>query len=386
MGLENVVRFIVGLSASRGQELCRLFAVKQQKAILANYRQSVYSYELTLLQELCDDEFVKSSMAEVLINAPVITVSGDHDEVNNNGAEQLVDMLNPQQSRHFLAKAYGCEVKNLSGQVTMSRANDDESLICDSFVVRCLQKFHCTALKMGESMYVVHSEIPGDLLPMLTSCVSRYLEIRFCKLLPGGDVGGGDVADQTQPVAPKVEVMLWNVRNRRQLGDCYVRLPNVAQLGLWDCGDVDIGQLAQTFTQLWRLGVYRDNRLVYSDDWRPLHGMKELELYDCGEAKLCVLRQLCPQLTRLRIWGCQVSWPDVRSQWLSLRTLRLYNLDEVKLCQVAQLSPCLGELGIEGGSLYCWLCSFVWMTLPVSCSHCRHWSWSGHTWSREGGG
>ena len=348
MGLENVVRFTVGLSATHGQELCRLFVVKQQEVEYMDYRQSVYSYELTLLQELWDDDFVKSSMAEALINAPVITVSGKHDYVNNSGAEQLVDMLNPQQSRHFLAKAYGCEVKNLSGQVTISRANDDESFLCDSFVVRCLQKFHCTALKMGESMFVRYSDIPVDLLPMLTSGVSRSLSIQFCKLLPGGDVGGGDVADQTQPVAPKVQVELSNVRGRRQLGDCHVRLPNVWKLVLLYCGDVDIGQLAQTFTQLWRLEVSSGNRLVYSDDWRPLHGMKELVLSDCGEAKLCVLRQLCPQLTRLVIYGCQVSWPDVRSQWLSLRTLRLVDLDEVKLCQVAQLSPCLEELLIWG--------------------------------------
>ena len=358
MGLENVVRFIVGLSASHGQELCRLFVLKQQKVISENYRQSVYSYELTLLQELSADNFVKSSMAEALINAPVITVSGKHGHVNNSGAEQLVDMLNPQQSRHFLAKAYGCEVKNLSGQVTMSRANDDESFLCDSFVVRCLQKFHCTALKMGESMFVRYSDIPVDLLPMLTSGVSRSLSIRFCQPLPGGDVGGGDVADQTQPVAPKVQVELWYVRGRRQLGDCHVRLPNVGRLGLWDCGDVDIWQLAQTFTQLWGLEVNRGNRLVYSDDWRPLHGMKELWLSNCGEAKLCVLRQLCPQLTWLGIRGCQMSWPDVRSQWLSLRTLRLWHLDEVKLCQVAQLSPCLEQLQIRGEYLtaYCAVC------------------------------
>ena len=350
MGLENVVRFTVGLSATHGQELCRLFVVKQQEVQYMDYRQSVYSYELTLLQELSADNFVKSSMAEALINAPVITVSGKHYEVNNSGAEQLVDMLNPQQSRHFLAKAYGCEVKNLSGQVTMSRANDDESFLCDSFVVRCLQKFHCTALKMGERMTVRDSDIPVDLLPMLTSGVSRYLYIQDCKLLPGGDVGGGDVADQTQPVAPKVEVTLRNVRGRRQLGDCHVRLPNVGELELVECGDVDIWELTQTFTQLWRLEVHPGNRLVYSDDWRPLHGMKQLVLYFCGEAKLCVLRQLCPQLTGLGIQGCQVSWPDVRSQWLSLRTLWLEDLDEVKLCQVAQLSPCLKQLRIVGKS------------------------------------
>ena len=348
MGLENVVKFIVGLSATHEQKLCSLFVVKQQ-CVLTRVRntQSVYSYELQLLSE-CTADCVKSAMAEALINAPVITVSGDHDYVNNSGAEQLVDMLNPTQSRQFLAKAYGCEVKEnlISGQVTMSRAKDVRPFVCDSFVVRCLKKFQCTVLEMGEEMFLVHSRIPVDLLPLLTSGVSQYLEIRFCKLLPGGDVGRRDVADQTKSVAPKVTVKLWDVRV--QLGDCHSTAPNVGKVELWFCGDVDICGLSQTFTQLWRLDVESGSRLVYSDDWRPLHGMKELELSFCGEAKLCVLRQLCPQLTQLRIWGCQVSWPDVRSQWLSLRTLRLSLLDAVKLCQVAQLSPCLERLGIEG--------------------------------------
>ena len=351
MGLENVVRFIVGLSATHGhgQKLCSLFAIEQRRRTLDNHiMQSVYSYELQLLSE-CTADCVKSAMAEALVNAPVITVSGDRDHVNNSGAEQFVDMLTPQQSRQFLAKAYGCEVKeNLSGQVTMSRANGVPPFVCDSFVVRCLQKFRCTALEMGEEMYLEHSRLPVDLLPLLTSGVSRYLYIRDCKLLPGGDVGRRDVADQTEAVAPKVEVTLSNVSGRRHLGDCHWPAPNVGQLELWNCGDVDICGLSQTFTQLWRLKVYRGNRLVYSDDWRPLHGMKELALWNCdGEAKLCVLRQLCPQLTQLEIDGCQVSWPDVRSQWLSLRTLGLWDLDEVKLCQVAQLSPCLEELRIN---------------------------------------
>ena len=73
-----------------------------------------------------------------------------------------------------------------------------------------------------------------------------------------------------------------------------------------------------------------------------------------------MLRQLCPQLTELEISGCQVSWPDVRSQWLSLRTLKLWYLDEVKLCQVAQLSPCLEELRINED--YC--------IVPAGCAVC----------------
>ena len=351
MGLENVVRFIVGSSPTHGQELCSLFVIKQQSVLLGNTKQSVYSYELQLLRE-CTADCVKS-VAEALINAPVITVSDNSlNYDNNSGAEQLVnlvDMLNPKQSRQFLAKAYGCEVKeNLSGQVTMSRATDVQPFVCDGFVVRCLQKFQCTALEMGENMELVHSRLPVGLLPLLTSCVSECLSINDCELLPGGDVGRRNVADETKSVAPKVTVMLKKVRGRRQLGDCHCTAPNVGKLVLNYCGDVDICGLSQTFTQLWRLEVEAGNRLVYSADWRPLHGMKRLELEYCGEAKLCVLHQLCPQLTELGIKGCRVSWPDVRSQWLSLRRLELWLLNEVKLCQVAQLFPCLEWLMIQG--------------------------------------
>ena len=352
MGLDNVVKFIVGLSATHGQKLCSLFVIKQQcvNFNFASLTQSVYSYELQLLSE-CTADCVKSAMADALINAPVITVSGDHGYVNNSLAEQLVAMSNPEQSRQFLAKAYGCELKkNLSGQVTMSmsRANDDQIFLCDSFVVRCLQKFQCTALEMGEVMCLARSRIPVDLLPLLTSGVSRYLYIEDCKLLPGDDAGRRNVADQTKSVAPKVEVALWNVRGRQPLGDCHGTAPNVWELELVDCGDVDICGLSQTFTQLGGLGVYYGNRLVYSDDWRPLHRMKRLRLSGCGEAKLCVLRQLCPQLTWIEIRRCQVLWPDVRSQWLSLRKVTLSELDEVKLYQVTQLSPCLEALDICG--------------------------------------
>ena len=94
MGLENVVRFIVGLSATHGQELCSLFIIKQQSVGL-NTKQSVYSYELQLLSE-CTADCVKS-VAEALINAPVMTVSdsGLHDYVNNSGAERLVGHVEP---------------------------------------------------------------------------------------------------------------------------------------------------------------------------------------------------------------------------------------------------------------------------------------------------
>ena len=91
-------------------------------------------------------------------------------------AEQLVDMF-PEQTHQFLAKAYDCVVRyNSSGQMIMSRSNPDsyKSFVCDSYFVRCLQKFHCTALEMGREMLVVHSDIPVDLLSMLISGVGNY--------------------------------------------------------------------------------------------------------------------------------------------------------------------------------------------------------------------
>ena len=50
--------------------------------------------------------------------------------------------------------------------------NSDKPCFCDSYVVGCLQKLHCTELDMGREMTVVHSEIPVDLLPTLHVRVS----------------------------------------------------------------------------------------------------------------------------------------------------------------------------------------------------------------------
>ena len=71
MGLENVIRFVVGLLPGAGRDLCSLFVIKQQKVTVANkhVHQSVYHYELELLQE-CTDDSVRSFMVDALLNAP----------------------------------------------------------------------------------------------------------------------------------------------------------------------------------------------------------------------------------------------------------------------------------------------------------------------------
>ena len=180
LGLENITRFIVGLSPNVAQQLHSLFVIKQQKIRESGY-QSVYSYQLQLLQE----SEVKSAMAEALCNAPAIAVSGSRGYVKHSGADQLLDVFTVEQSHQFLAKAYDCVINSSSeGDVTMCRMNSDRDkcLVCDSYIVRCLLKFNCTALEVCEDMWVHDCDISVDLLTLLTSAASEKLSIDDCRL------------------------------------------------------------------------------------------------------------------------------------------------------------------------------------------------------------
>ena len=187
LGLENITRFVVGLSPDIAQQLHTLFVIKQQSTC-SDYYRPVYSYELQLLWE-CE---VKSAMAEALSNAPVITVSDNHYDyyyayVYHGEADQLLDVFTVEQSHQFLAKAYDCEIKSNSVRgATMCRKNTDRDkrFVCDSYVLCCLQKFRCTALEMGEEMEVRRAgDVSVDLLTLLTAAVSEKLSILRCRLL-----------------------------------------------------------------------------------------------------------------------------------------------------------------------------------------------------------
>ena len=205
LGLENVIKFVVGLSPQVGRELCRLFVIKQQH-MWNDFHQSVYSYELELLQE-CTDNSVKSVMAEALLNAPLITVSGRHFHViNNSGAEQLLNLFSVVQSRQFLSRAYDCVEMNLADQKTMCRYNTEtgKSYICDSYVVSYLQQLHCTAVKMGKTMAVTNTELPVDSLPLLISGVSEELFIHDCTVRGGESGEHLRKLQQSTPTLPKI--------------------------------------------------------------------------------------------------------------------------------------------------------------------------------------
>ena len=209
--LKNVTRFVVGLSPDVAQQLHSLFVITQQKIGSSGYCQSDYSYQLQLLQE----SEVKRAMAEALCNAPVITLSRRHHQVKHNGADQLLDVFTVDQSHQFLAKAYDCEIKSNSvRRVTMCRTNTDrdKKFLCDSYVVRCLQKFCCTALEMGEEMWVVDTDITVHLLIMLISAVSDELSIVGCRLLCAES--GEHIQRLLQPMpAPTLRQIYMDLRN-----------------------------------------------------------------------------------------------------------------------------------------------------------------------------
>ena len=368
MGLENVIKFVVGLSPateSQVNQLCTLCVIERKKVndpfhvtatgLLLNFLRTVSSYEIELLRE-CDSDSAKLRiLTEALINAPVITVSPTRIFVGQRGAE-LLGYFTEEQSREFLRKVYGCVLKpNPVGGVTMCRNNThgDEGFHCDDYVVGFLQKFPCTALEVGR-VVAVDTNIPVDLLPLLTSGVSEVLYIESCILLCGRNNAGrcDTVSVKTQSASPTltVHVKLANVSGLRQLRECDVTLPTVRGLSLTGCRDVDICQLSCTFTQLRQLEVDLFNcTLVYGADFRSLHGMRALNLTNC-EVKLREWKQLCPQLTVLsieRFNGCYspLSWADV-GQWQSLQTLSLAGCGTVSLCQCRQQCPNLRHLQI----------------------------------------
>ena len=285
-----------------------------------------------------------------------------------------------QLDHQFLAKAYDCVVKEkVSGQITMSwkKTNSDKPFVCDSYVVGCLKKYRCTALDMGRGMMAVHSDIPVHLLPMLASGISEKLHISHCTLVCGrNNVNRHNLVKEMQSASPTVCVDLRNVRGTQQLKDCDVKLPNVRELWLGECGEVNIFQLSHTFTQLCELEVVLHSSLVYTNsaDFRPLNGMRKLRLWTCGKVKLREWTQLCPHLTDLvEIKCCQMSWDGVTAgslyQWRSLQVLSLSDCGEVRPCRLRQLCPALKELdiancevcaddvswdGVTAGSLYQW--------------------------------
>ena len=208
LGLENITRFVVGLSPDVAQQLHSLFVIKQQKIWDSGY-QTVYSYQLQLLHE----SEVKSGMAEALCNAPVISVSGEHECVRHSGADQLLDVFTVEQSHQFLAKAYDCVINSNSvNDVTMCRINTDRGkcLVCDSYVMRCLLKFRCTALEVCEHMWVQDNDISVELLTLLTSAVNEKMSIEDCRLLCAGSGEYIDRLLQSMPAPTLREIDIYN--------------------------------------------------------------------------------------------------------------------------------------------------------------------------------
>ena len=285
LGLENVIMFMCGLLPSCVRELVSLFVIRQQEVQYGYatprpvYIQPLYSYELGLLQE-CANGDIKQEIAHALFNAAVINLSRQNalvkDRPNRVQQSGLLRIFTDHQCKTFLEKIYGRELKvGTDGCLTMSVTNRngegcpsvprqrptagvirrtvrtiarrlrgkspprDKVFFCDSYVVGCLQMYDCTALDIVSEMtlLVVHSDIPVDVLPMLTSGVCRQVDITHCTLLCGrNNVERCDVVNKMQTASPRVRVELMDVRGLRQLKDYDITLPNVGQLcanGLW---------------------------------------------------------------------------------------------------------------------------------------------------------
>ena len=289
--LENITKFAVGLSVDVIQQLHCLFVIKQQNILYSGCCQSVYTYQLQLLQE----SEVKSATAEALCNATVITGSGYHRYEEHSRPDQLLDVFTVEQSHQFLAKAYDCEIKSNSAfDVTMCRKNtdSDKNFVCDSYVVRCLQKFRCTALEMGEKMCVTDSDISVDLLTLLISAVREYLYIHGCRLLCAES--GQHIHTLLQAMsAPTLREIFVGLRGC-ELSVNILRLLISAvseKLSIWDCRLL----CAESREHIQRLLQPM-----------PAPTLREIQIGNC-ELSVDALRLLISSVSKkLFTWGCRL--------------------------------------------------------------------------------
>ena len=318
LGLENVIRFLVGLSPSAGQQLSSLFVIKQRKTCNGFY-QSVYSYELDLLQE-CTNDGVKSAIAEALLNAPVVSLPGEFDYVTNEGSA-LLDVLPDDKCKRFLEKAYNCSLnEDVDRRVTLCRCDSERHILCDGFLLGCLSRFGVTCLQMGDKIEVQRSEVSVGHLPLLTLGATEFILMESCTLLTGRNCLRGSSAHLDSK--PGLIIDLGRIKGLHLLKDCSIKLPRVSKLWLTNCGDVDICALSLTYTKLSTLRVNGGNRLIYGQAFCPWQTLVNLRLWECP-VKLMALTELCPCLVALAIWRCRVSADGANCQWQTLETLKM---------------------------------------------------------------
>lgn len=195
LGLDNVVRFLVGIMPAAAKQVSSMFVIGQSKvkfSPLAGVHgikqrkdttslgcwQSLLDYELELLEE-CNDDRMKSVITAALLTAPVVKYTQKRDMVANSGSHHLLSHFTSEQCQLFLNKAYNCKLSVQEGRTTLCPIRNDNYFVNDNYVVGIVYLFSCS-IEM-EAFIFVHSQLPVHMIAQNMTGVGK-LSLLECSL------------------------------------------------------------------------------------------------------------------------------------------------------------------------------------------------------------
>ena len=327
--LENVIKFVVGLSPVMTTQLCKLLVISQHQVTFNIYNVCDMSYEITLLNE-CNDDSTKSAIATALLHAPVCDGPRTSSDPNNKGSDQLLQYFSEEECLSFLKKTYGCHLVNRDKSPTLFWIKKGTRYVWDDFAVRCVEKYNYSV--QMKWLRIIDCTLPVGLLSHNMAGVET-LVLNYCML--HGTVADNTHRDETVGITSdgashtqtgQCTLGLVNMKGLQFLSD--VTLPGIGTLYV-DCHqDIDLDVLSHTCTEVSHLNFLNIKSVTISTaiGCRMWDKLKQVLVADSGVVDLGVLARVCGQLGDLVITDCKrvlVDTDESVTRWPSVSRLVL---------------------------------------------------------------
>lgn len=328
--LENVLKFLVGLSPNIADQVSSLFVIKQAK--YGPYYKVVLRYELSLLKE-CDTENTRTRLAAKLVDAPLLTIDEtllhvEHDVL----ADFFFPYLCHEQHVTFLKKAYNYELQINPDQSTVLRRNSGEGgdrlVVLDNYVIALVYHYDCDIQLNQVSIEIDCCDIPVSILSRNVTNV-RVLHISCSTLHENPDyLSALAMIDKPEPRQrpstasnnrPLETVIFSTVKGLNKLNKCGVVSTKPCFVSMMFCDDISLSALQMSFSGMNELTIF--NSAIVCDT--ALTTVKDLKVQYSATVDLVLLYQ-CEQIDILLVNNCKLL-PDVRSTGFksTLKELRL---------------------------------------------------------------
>ena len=328
--LENVIKFVVGLSPAFTTQLCNLLVIKQQRlscleGSMSECPQCDLEYEMTLLNE-CNDDSTKSAMATALLSAPVSAVHRSSTSAKNKWSHQLLHYFNEQECLSFSEKAYGCHCVGTHECKTLRLINPRKRYVWDDFPVQFVQKYSYSV--QMEKLRIVGSALPVGRMSRRMAGVKTLILMKctLCGTVADSRNKDGTVRLRSDgaaetPAGPCRLHLHNSVAGLNCLSEA--TLPGIGKLFVYREKCLDLGLLSCTFTELTQLAISYVGpvELSTANGYRKWDKLKRLQVKDTDDIPLSIIAKVCTQLDDLLIVDCKrvvldtdgsvTRWPSV---------------------------------------------------------------------------